>query len=169
MRTVVNWAIIALALPAIAQELLELRLGTVAFQVPSSWHFEQSGKHRATGRGPDGASVIANYEVLLPDAPPEATAKHVATVRGFAAEKMPGLADKNGTVIRPVTEQRLPGERVQYSSASQSRRGDRDYYFLQYLFGSNRSIVYMTIEGFGRADAAATSFDRIALTQQWRE
>jgi hypothetical protein len=113
MRNIVALAITAASVSAMAQELFELRLGTLALQAPSSWRFEQAGKHRATGRGPEGENVIANYQVLLPSAPPEVVANHVATVRGFAINKMPVVAEKNGTVIRPVTEQRLPGERLQ--------------------------------------------------------
>jgi hypothetical protein len=82
---------------------------------------------------------------------------------------MPGLADKNGEVLRPLTETALPESRVQFSTVSQGRKAFQDYYFLQYLLGSSRSMVYITVEGYGVASEAADRFEKILATQRWDE
>src|SRR5581483_2281232 len=118
-------------------------MATLAFRVPATWTFSGTNE-RAEGRGPDGQSVIANYRKLKVDAPAEVKEEHWKIIRGFATDKMPQLAKTNGDVLRPVTLALQPGGQVQYSSVSQGRKVLRQYYFIQYLFGSSRSIVYLT-------------------------
>ncbi len=45
----------------------------------------------------------------------------------------------------------------------------RDYYFIQYLIVGKRGMVYLTVEGYGDAAKAASSFDDILTAQQWIE
>ena len=82
---------------------------------------------------------------------------------------MPSVAEKNGKVIRPVVEQPLPDSRSQFSAASQGRRMFREYYFIQYLLASKHGMVYLTVEGYGNAAAALSTFDDVVATQQWAE
>jgi hypothetical protein len=117
--------------------------------------------------GPDGQTLIANYASLISGAVPDPASHVLETARGFAHDRMPGLAEKNGKVIRPVTEQGLPDARYEFSSASQGRRMFRDYYFMQYLFTSKQGMVYLTLEGYGEASKAAAYFDDVLATQQW--
>ena len=153
---------------ALAADLRELRMATLTLQVPPTWHFTGSGE-RAEGKGPDGENVIASYRKMKADAPSDAIEYHWRVVRGFAADKMPGLASKYGTVLRAVTETHLPEGRVQFSAVSQTQRMLRDYYFLQYLFGSSRAMIYLTVEGYGNAEDAAARFESVLATQRWDE
>lgn len=146
-----------------------LRTGTLTLVFTPDWQFTP-GPHRAEGRGPEGEFVIINYRTLLPDVPTDAVEKHWQFIRGFASEKMPGIAtDHDNQIRRPLTETALPEGRVQFSTVSQGKKMFRDYYFLQYLLGSRRSFVYMTVEGYGNAEEAAQRFERILATQQWNE
>ena len=154
---------------ASAQELLLLRMGSLNLSVPSTWKFEGGPNQRVEGKGPGGEGVIANYRFLKPGAPAEVVDHHWKTIRGFASERMPGLASKNGDVLRPLAETALPGNRVQYSTVSQGKKALQDYYFLQYLLGSSRLMVYMTVEGYGNASEAASRFEAILGTQRWEE
>ena len=45
----------------------------------------------------------------------------------------------------------------------------RDYYFIQYLLTGKRGMVYLTVEGYGDAAKAASSFDDVLAGQQWVE
>ena len=152
-----------------AEELNVLRLGTLALRLPTTWQFESGPGQRAQGRGPNGEGIIANYRTLRPGAPPEVVTQHVSSARGIARDEMPRLAEKNGRVVRPVSERSFPNDRFVVSSASQGSRLLRDYYFLQYLLVSNRTFVYMTVEGYGNAAEAAASFDKTIDTQEWLE
>jgi len=82
---------------------------------------------------------------------------------------MPGLAAKYGKVLRPVTESLLADSHVEFSAASAGKRMFRDYYFIQYLIVGKRGMVYLTVEGYGDAAKAASSFDDILTAQQWIE
>lgn len=154
---------------ASAQELYILRMGSLILSAPSTWRFEGGANQRVEGKGPDGEGVIANYRFLKPGAPADVIDRHWTTIRGFASERMPGLASKNGDILRPLTETPLPENRVQYSTVSQGKKTFRDYYFLQYLLGSSRLMVYMTVEGYGNASEVAARFERILSTQRWEE
>ncbi len=153
---------------AYGQETLLLRVGTLSLDVPSSWSFSGSNQ-RAEGRGPDGEGVIVSYRVLKPGAPDPVVEHHWKTIRGFASDRMPELASKNGEVLRPVTEYSLPEGRVQFSALSQGTKMFRSYYFLQYLLGSSRLMVYITVEGYGNASEASIRFEKILATQRWDE
>lgn len=169
MRNIVFALLLSLAGSASwAREPWILRAGTVTFRVPDAWKIEVEGQ-RAEGRGPDGEGLIANYRVLKPGAPRDVVEHHVNTVRSFASEHMPGLATKNGVVVRPVAEIVSPEGRFQASSVSQGKQQGRDYYFLQYLLGSERLLLYVTVEGFGNALVAADRFEKILATQEWAE
>jgi hypothetical protein len=146
-----------------------LRTGSLTLTFEPEWQFTP-GQQRAEGHGPQGEFVIMNYRTLLPNAPADVVEHHWQTIRGFAAKKMPGIAAAHmNEVRRPLTETPLPEGRVQFSTVSQGKKMLRDYYFLQYLLGSQRSMVYMTVEGYGNAEAAAQRFERILATQQWTE
>jgi hypothetical protein len=153
---------------AFADELLELRMATLALQVPATWRFTGTSE-RAEGKGPDGEYVIASYRKLKRDAPSDVIAYHWKAIRGFAKDKMPDLAVKNGEVVVAVSEKLLPGGRVQFSAMSQGKKMLRDYYFLQYLLGSSQSLVYITVEGYGSTLDAAARFEAILATQRWED
>lgn len=93
----------------------------------------------------------------------------MALVRGFAETEMPGLATKNGTVVKPVTEVALGGRRVMFTAVSQGSKSLRDYYFVQYLLGSPSAMAYFTFEGYGNAAEASQRLDKIVATQQWAD
>lgn len=146
-----------------------LRAGTLSVEFPKEWNFRASAQ-RAEGHGPDRELVLVNYRVLPPGAPAEVVAQHWTVLRNFARDEMPGLAaGKDTQVIRSVTESPLQDARVEFSSVSKRSREGRDGYFLQYLFGSARTIAYFTVEGFGDATQAATRFEKILATQRWQE
>jgi hypothetical protein len=146
-----------------------LRTDTLTLVFTPEWRFTP-GPQRAEGHGPQGECVIMNYRTLLPGAPADVVAHHWQTIRGFATEKMPGIAASHQNEVRqPLTETALPDGRVQFSTVSQGKKMFRDYYFLQYLLGSRRSLVYVTVEGYGNAEEAAQRFQRILATQQWNE
>ncbi len=45
----------------------------------------------------------------------------------------------------------------------------RDYYFIQYLLTAKQGMVYLTVEGYGDAAKAVSSFDDVLRGQQWIE
>jgi hypothetical protein len=146
-----------------------LRTRTLALEFAPGWQLALDG-NRAEGHGPDGESIIMNIRALLPDAPADAVERHWQGLRGFATNQMPGIAAAHqNEVRRPLTETALPGGRVQFSTVSQGKKMFRDYYFLQYLLGSRHTLAYVTVEGYGNAEAAARRFERILATQQWSE
>jgi hypothetical protein len=171
MRFLIAALLIAYVSVAGAADNPMLRSGTLTLELTPEWQFTPGPEpQRAEGRGPQGEFVIMNYRTLLPGAPADVVEHHWQTIRGFATEKMPGVAAAHkNEVRRPLTETALPGGRVQFSTVSQGRKMFRDYYFLQYLLGSPRSLVYMTVEGYGNAEEAARRFERILATQQWNE
>lgn len=146
-----------------------VRTGTLSLVFTPEWKLT-AGTQRVEGRGPQGEFLIMTYLNLPPDAPAEAVERHWQVIRGFANEKMPGTAAAHqNEVRRPLTETALPDGRVQFSTVSQGKRMFRDYYFLQYLLGSKRSMAFMTVEGYGNAEEAAQRFERILATQQWND
>jgi hypothetical protein len=146
-----------------------VRTGTLNLVFSPEWQFT-AGTQRVEGRGPQGEFMIMTYLNLPPDAPADVIERHWQVIRGFANDKMPGIAASHqNEVRRPLTETALPDGRVQFSTVSQGKKMFRDYYFLQYMLGSPRSMVFMTVEGYGNAEEAAQRFERILATQQWNE
>jgi hypothetical protein len=146
-----------------------VRTGTLSLVFSPEWQITAGTQH-VEGRGPQGEFMIMNYLNLPPDAPADAVERHWQVIRGFANDKMPGIAASHqNEVRRPLTETALPDGRVQFSTVSQGKKMFRDYYFLQYMLGSPRSMVFMTVEGYGNAEEAAQRFERILATQQWNE
>ena len=160
--------LVLLSAMVFAEGFSRLSVGPLELQLPGGWRIVGNSQ-RVEGHGPDGQTLIANYASLKPGAVPEPSSQVLETARGFARDRMPGLAEKNGTVIRPVTERALADSQFEFSAASQGKRMFRDYYFVQYLLTSKNGMVYFTIEGFGNAAAAASSFDDILATRQWTE
>lgn len=149
-------------------EPLLMRLGTLHLLFPPAWEFrptEQGGE----GAGPDGEEVIISYRVLKPGAPDEVKDDHWRRVRGFANTQMPQLAQKAGTVVRPVTEASLGEGRVLYTAVSQATRRQGPQYFVQYVIGSPRLMAYITLEGQGDGLQAAERFEKILATRRWNE
>jgi hypothetical protein len=153
--------------PVGAQETGVLHLGPLTLQFPAGWKM-QGNAVRVVGRGPNGEGMIANYAGVK-GAAGDPSAAVLTTARGFADDKMPGLAQKNGKVIRAVAEHALPDGTTEFSALSQGKKLFRDYFFLQYLFSSKRGMAYFTVEGYGDAASAAESFERILATQQWSD
>jgi len=149
-----------------AESVTRLSVGPLVLQLPTGWRITGNSQ-RVESHGPDGQILIANYASLIAGAVPDPAAHVLETARGFARDRMPGLAEKNGKVLRPVTERELPGARREFSAASQGRRMFRDYYFMQYLLTSKQGMVYLTVEGYGDASKAASYFDDVLATQQW--
>ena len=168
MRAILAAIAFAAAASTLAAELNTLRLGGVALHFPDTWKFEGGGGH-AEGHGPDGEYVIATYRLLRADVPPEAVEHHLSSIDGFARDEMPRLAQKNGKVVRPVTKHELAEGRVIYSAATQDSKLLRDYYFLQYLLGSKRALVYITVEGYGKVSDVAPGFDKTVESADWLE
>jgi hypothetical protein len=158
--------LVLLSMVVAAEGVSRLSVGPLVLQLPAGWRITGNSQ-RVESHGPDGQTLIANYASLISGAVPDPASHVLETARGFAHDRMPGLAEKNGKVIRPVTEQGLPDARYEFSSASQGRRMFRDYYFMQYLFTSKQGMVYLTLEGYGEASKAAAYFDDVLATQQW--
>jgi hypothetical protein len=106
---------------------------------------------------------------MKPDAPSEVREQHVNVVRGFAREKMPGIASKNGEVIQPVSETAVSENRVLFTAATKTSRSFGEGYFLQYLLSSSTAMVYLTFEGPGRAHDAIKHFGEIIARHRWAE
>ncbi|MEJ8834943.1 hypothetical protein [Ramlibacter sp. AN1133] len=169
MRTLLASLVLALLPTLAAAQDNPLRAGTLTVQFPKTWNFRASAQ-RAEGHGPDGETVLLNYRVLHPGAPADVVAQHWIVIRNFARDEMPGFAaGSNAQVIRKVTELPLQDARVEFSSVSKRSRQGQDAYFLQYLFGSSRTIAYFTVEGVGDATQAAARFEKILATQRWQE
>lgn len=169
MRFLIAVFLAALVNIASAADNPVLHTDTLTLVFAPEWQVTQ-GPHRAEAHGPQGEFLIMSHATLLPDAPAELVERHWQTIRGFANEKMPAIATSHGnTVRRPLAKTELPDGRVQFSIVSQGKKLFRDYYFLQYLLGSSRSLVYMTVEGYGDAEEAAQRFEQILATQQWAE
>ena len=160
-------AMAVLLSPAGAQEVGILHLGPLTLQFPVGWNFH-GNPGRVEGRGPHEEGAIADY-FSAKGAVEDTAAAVLTTARGFANDKMPALAQKNGKVIRPVAEQTQADGRTEFSAVSQGKRLFRDYFFLQYLFSSKRGMAYFTVEGYGDAAAAAESFEKILATQHWSD
>jgi hypothetical protein len=142
-----------------------LHLGPLVLQFPAGWKM-QGNSARVEGRGPHDEVLIADY-YNVKDSVADPSAQVLATAREFARGKMPVLAQKNGRVLRPVTEQALDGGRTEFSAVTQEKRLFRAHFFLQYLFASTPGWAYFTVEGYGEAGPAAESFERILATQKW--
>jgi hypothetical protein len=145
-----------------------LAIGPLNLQLSPGWRTTGNAQH-VESHGPDGQTIIATYAAIVSGSVSDPTSKVLETARGFARDRMPGLAEKNGKVQRPVTESSLADSRVEFSAASAGKRMFRDYYFIQYLIAGKRGMVYLTVEGYGDAAKAASSFDDILAAQQWIE
>jgi hypothetical protein len=108
-------------------------VGPLSLQFSAGWRITGNSL-RSESHGPQGQTLIATYISIVPGAVPNPASKALEGARGFARDRMPGFAEKNGRVVRPVTESTLPDSRVEFSAASEGKRMFRDYYFLQYLF-----------------------------------
>jgi hypothetical protein len=153
---------------ALADGESHLAIGPLNLQLSPGWRTTGNSQHLES-HGPDGQTLIATYAAIVPGSVSDPTSKVLETARGYARDRMPGLAEKNGKVLRPVTEFLLADSRVEFSAASAGRRMFRDYYFIQYLIAGKRGMVYLTVEGYGDAAKAASSLDDILTAQQWIE
>ena len=167
MRIAAALLLAMIALIAGAEEIGILHLGPLVLQFPAGWRM-QGNPLRVEGLGPHEQRIIADYYGVK-DGVADPAAQVLSTAREFARDKMPELAQKNGNVLRPVTEQALEGGRTEYSAVTQEKKLFRAHFFLQYLFASTRGWVYITVEGYGEAPPAAESFERILATQKWMD
>ena len=142
-----------------------LQLGSLALELPPGWQF-RVGQQRVEGEGPDGQILIANFRSLPAGAAPQGDGMSKIAA-GFANDQMPRIASKGKRVVRALEKTDTGDGHVRYSTISQSQRMLRDYYFLQYLFGTPQSMAYVTIEGYGDAAEAASRFDRVAAAARW--
>jgi len=145
-----------------------LTVGPLVLPLSGTWQTTGNSLH-CESHGPSGQTLIATYAALVRGASPDPVSQVLTTARGFARDKMPGLAAKNGKVVRPVTELITPESRILISAASAGKRMFRDYYFIQYLLPAKQGMVYITVEGFGDASQAAASFDDTLRASQWVE
>ena len=150
---------------AAAEEIGILRLGPLMLEFPAAWKM-RGNPSRVEGRGPHEEKMIADYYGVKAGVADPA-AQVLSTAREFARGKMPELAQKDGTVLRPVTEQALEGGRTAFSAVTQEKKLFRARFFSQYLFASTRGWVYITVEGYGEAAPGAASFEKILATQKW--
>jgi len=160
--------LVFLPIVALAEGESRLVIGPLHLQISSGWRTTGNSQHLES-HGPDGQILIVTYAAIVPGSVPDPAAKVLETARAFARDKMPGLAEKNGKVLRPVTESPLPDSRVEFSAASSGKRMFRDYYFIQYLLTGKQGMVYLTVEGYGDAAKASSSFDAILADEQWVE
>lgn len=157
-----------LAVGAQAQETFLFRAGPLSLDLPSTWQFK-SDRGTIEGKGPNGELAIVSVRRMKPDAPQDIRGQHMKVVRGFARDAMPGLASKNGEVVRPVTESELPDNRLMFSAATKTSRMFKEGFFLQYLLASPSSMVYVTFEGIGPAQDAMKYFDEVLAKHRWTE
>jgi len=153
---------------ALAEGESQLAIGPLHLMLSSGWRTTGNSQHQES-HGPDGQTIIATFAAIVPGSVPDPAAKVLETAREFAKNGMPGLAEKNGKVLRPVTESPLADSRVEFSAVSAGKRMFRDYYFIQYLLTGKQGMVYLTVEGYGDAAKAASSFDEVLAGQQWVE
>ena len=165
MRTITALLLAMVVSISGAEEIGILHLGPLVLQFPAGWKM-QGNSSRVEGRGPQEERLIADYYGVK-DSVADPAAQVLSTAREFARGKMPELAQKNGKVLRPVTEQALEGGRTEFSAVTQEKKLFRAHFFLQYLFASTRGWVYVTVEGYGEAAPAAESFENILATQKW--
>jgi hypothetical protein len=167
MRIVFALPLVIMVSIAGAEEIGILHLGPLVLQFPAGWTM-QGNSSRVEGRGPHEERMIADYYGVK-DGVTDPAAQVLGTAREFARVKMPELAQKDGTVLRPVTEQALEGGRTAFSAVTQEKKLFRPRFFLQYLFASTRGWVYITVEGYGEAAPGAASFEKILATQKWMD
>jgi hypothetical protein len=160
----------AFAVPAHAEDVGVLHLNPLHLTFPATWTFDGSNKP-IEGRGPDGEKVLITIMKHIADNGSNASQSGKDLASNFAKNQMHVLATKAGqTVVRPVTHLPTPEGKTGFSAASENSglfTGER--YFVQYLLASNSAVIYLTVEGKGKASVIYKSFDEIMRTQQWDE
>jgi hypothetical protein len=151
-----------------AEGQTQLTVGPLILPLTGAWQTNGNSLHLES-HGPNGQTLIASYAALVRGVSPDPTTQVLQKAREVARDLMPGLAAKNGKVVRPVTESPSPESRIVFSAASAGKRMFRDYYFLQYLLTAKQGLVYITVEGYGDALQAAASFDEVLRDSQWTE
>lgn len=165
-----RWLLICLcvsaSLQAAATEVSELSLGEFRIQLAGQWKFEGT-KSRKTGVGPNGEGLIVNRLSLKKGAPAEVRAQHQAMISRAATELLPQTAAKLGTVTRGVRLDWTANGKSRHSIVSRSSEDKGSKFFVQYLFGSPESMVYLTIEGKGNWEDAGSILDDAARALDW--
>ncbi|WP_152447131.1 hypothetical protein [Janthinobacterium sp. HH01] len=134
-------------------------------QLPSTWTLD-SARRPMEGHGPDGEKMLVTIARALPNK--TTTAREDA--HAFAQSVLKDVASRNGKlVVRAVEEFPVPEGKTAYSSASESSRMFRKYYFIQYLLASENAMFYFTFEGKGEALPALKRFDALMNEQRWDE
>lgn len=153
---------------ALAADIGVLNLGPLHLTLPPTWKFDGS-KNPIEGFGPEGEEVLISIARSKPPTSASALPSTQDLAVGFSKDKMPLLAQKNGkTVLRPVTAVSTPEGKVAFSAASEkSGLFGGSLYFVQYLLASDSALIYMTIEGKGKAAPVVERFDEIINSQQW--
>jgi hypothetical protein len=160
----------ATALPAQAEDVGVLHLRPLHLILPPTWTFDES-KNPIEGRGPDGEKLLITIMKRRSDGGSNSPASAKDLASGFAKDKMPLLAAKDGkTVVRPVTPVSTPEGKVGFAAASEkSGLFSGEQYFVQYLLASDSALIYLTVEGKGKVSAVTERFDEIMRTQRWDE
>lgn len=155
---------------ALAGDIGVLNLGPLHLILPPTWKFDGS-KNPIEGVGPEGEEVLISIARSKPAASVSASPTPQDLAISFSKDKMALLALKNGkTVLRPVTPMPTPEGKVAFSAASEkSGFFGGSLYFVQYLLASESALIYMTIEGKGKAAPVVERFDEIMNNQQWDE
>jgi hypothetical protein len=156
-----------LSLSVRAEDVGVLHLRPLNLVLPPTWTFDGS-KKPIEGHGPDGEKLLITImkRRLGADTATSASAKDMAV--NFSRDMMPTLAAKDGkTIIRPVTPVITAEGKVAFSAASEKSGLFGEQYFVQYLLASDAALIYLTIEGKGKASPVVERFDIIMKTQQW--
>lgn len=167
MKTLIGGVFLLMfSLAASAGDIGLLHLNTLHLQLEPTWTFDRVN-NRIRGRGEHGETMLISQATLPPGQEDAEKLRYLA--KSFSVDEMPGIASKHGNlVVRQVTPIEMPNGKIGFSAVSEKTHffGGHSY-FLQYILASPSTMVYLTIEGKGKAEPLMQRFDEIIQTQQW--
>jgi hypothetical protein len=130
-----------------------------SFAIPWPDGFSRQPEQRSIRlKGPEGEIVLIS-PAFSTDA--SATGKLKETLRSFAETKLQDLASSKGDVVQTLKKSEVSGPIHFYSTATQSSKLLRDYFYLQYVLIGNWGGALFTIEGPGKAVDKLLVFDKV--------
>lgn len=129
-----------------------------SFAIPWPDGFSRQPEQRSIRlKGPGGETVLIS-PAFSPE-PSEAT-KLQETLRSFAETKLQNLASSKGDVVQPLKKTEVSGAIHFYSTATQSSKLLRDYFYLQYVLIGKWGGALFTVEGPGKAVDKMPVYDK---------
>jgi len=153
---------------AIAQDVGVLHLRPLHLELPATWQFDGT-KNPIEGVGPDGEKLLVTIMRRKTQEGSNPARPATELAKGFAQDTMQKLSVKDGkSIVRAVSEFSAPEGKIAFSAASEKSGflgGDK--YFVQYVLASDSALIYLTIEGKGKASPVLERFDLIIAGQKW--